>query len=184
MEQQQQQEQISPEAPTETPSLQSGQESLLLTSEPTSGTSPVPPVTSGMQIYENATLGFSIQHPSKSSVTERGDIVAFSLPEPSSYLLVRVSNLTTPGMSLENYSSVTINALNESRSGFSIEQQFNYSMLAGNPAHNIIYMENQTDSQRKTLQTWTITDDKAYDLTYVSDISNFDTGMPRGSAND
>ena len=133
-----------------------------------------------MITYENSTLGFRVQHPSNSSITERGDIVAFSLPEPSSYLLVRVSNLTTPDMSLENYSSITINALSKSRSGFDIQEQENSTTLAGdgNPAFKIVYTDNQTKEERKSLQTWSLIDDKSYDLTYVTDSTNFNATLP------
>jgi hypothetical protein len=67
------------------------------------------------------------------------------------------------------YSSVTINALSESRIGFNIEEQENSSSLADdNPALEIIYTEDQPEGERKSLQTWTITDDKSYESKRLS----------------
>lgn len=146
-------------------------------------TSSLEPV-SDLQTYENLTLGFSIQHPDEASITTRNDIVAFTLPKQASsnnsaaYILVRVSNLTTPEMPLENYSSVTLNALSESRTGFNAEEQETNATLSGNPAHSIIYMDTQGENERKTLQTWTVTNDKAFDITYVTDATNFDANLP------
>jgi tetratricopeptide (TPR) repeat protein len=176
------QQQPSTPSPSPSPSP-TPQEPLSSTTPTTAATAQTPTQTQtqDMITYENSTLGFRVQHPSNSSITERGDIVAFSLPEPSSYLLVRVSNLTTPDMSLENYSSITINALSESRSGFDIEQQENSTTLAGdgNPAFKIVYTDNQTNGdERKSLQTWSLIDDKSYDLTYVTDRTNFNATLP------
>jgi tetratricopeptide (TPR) repeat protein len=176
------QQQPSTPSPSPSPSP-TPQEPLSSTTPTTAATAQTPTQTQtqDMITYENSTLGFRVQHPSNSTITERGDIVAFSLPEPSSYLLVRVSNLTTPDMSLENYSSITFNALSESRSGFDIEQQENSTTLAGdgNPAFKIVYTDNQTNGdERKSLQTWSLIDDKSYDLTYVTDNTNFNATLP------
>jgi hypothetical protein len=91
---------------------------------------------------------------------------------------VRVSNLTTPEMPLENYSSMTFNALSESRTGFSAEQQDSNSTLSGNAANSITFTDTQGENQRKTLQIWTVTNDNAYDITYVTDAANFGGSLP------
>jgi len=138
----------------------------------------------GLQIYENSTLGFSIQHPVGSTITTKNDIVAFTLPKQvsdgnsSAYLLVHISDLSTPGMSLENYSNVLMDTLNKSRIEFKVEHQDNSSKLSGNPAHIALYTEVQGEKERKTLQLLSVANNQAYELTYVTDIADFDVYLP------
>ena len=168
----------------QSPSLQSS-------SSPTT-TNPEP----GFEIYENPTFGITIQYPINSKVTEKNNNIAFTLPQSSSstvssshsYVIVTVSDLQSPEMSLDQYTNITLAALGQTRSGFNIvgeKEQQDGITLSNNPAHALIFTDNSQQSQntnqqdqRKTMQIWTVSGDKSYNIAYISNTENFDANLP------
>jgi hypothetical protein len=127
-------------------------------------------------------------------------------PEQSSYidplcdknnLQISVEDLRSKNTSLNEYTNITINKLHESF-GNQIQSSED-AILAGNPAHKIVYTTYYGEQQNfKVFQIWTVKDGKAYIITYNATPSNhayyyksiiqnminsFDIGTLQGSTN-
>lgn len=141
----------------------------------------IPHSNATLKTYDNSTLGFSIQYPAvDSKITENGDIVAFTLPSVSSYLLIDVTGLPSANMSLEQYTNVTIDALNQSHTNFNILDRTTIATLSNNPANKILYTDvrGENENEFKTLQLWTIKGEKVYDITYIANSTTFEKDRP------
>ena len=141
----------------------------------------IPHSNATLKTYDNSTLGFSIQYPAvDSKITENGDIVAFTLPSVSSYLLIEVTSLPSANMSLEQYTNVTIDALNQSHTSFNIFDRTTVATLSNNPANKILYSDvrGENENEFKTMQLWTIKDEKVYDIAYIANSTTYEKDRP------
>lgn len=126
--------------------------------------------------YENPTFGIRIQYPSDwgrldlSFLGDSADIDFYPLDDTSGAKDVRIQVKTLPvqNMTLEQYTDTQIN---------SIEGQIlgsNATTLAGMKAHQLIF----TNIGLKTMQIWTLKDDKAYTITYIAEEEDFENDLP------
>jgi eukaryotic-like serine/threonine-protein kinase len=120
-----------------------------------------------MVIYDNPKFGIRIQHPSDwgrldlSFLQDSADIDFYPLADTSlaKSLKIQVNNLPFRNMTLEEYTSTQINPTEENL------LESNTTTLAGIPGYKIVFTN---IAGLKTMQVWTIKDDKAYIITYVA----------------
>ena len=119
------------------------------------------------RIYENPTYGIQIQYLSDwgrldlSFLQASADIDFYPLSDTSlaKNVKLQVKNLPFHNMTLEEYTKSQINPTEE------ILLESNTTTLAGIPGYKIVFT-NMVGL--KTMQVWTIKDDKAYIITYVA----------------
>jgi hypothetical protein len=125
--------------------------------------------------YENPTFGITIQYPSDwgrldlSFLEASADIDFYPLDDTSGAKDVRIQVKTLPSqnMTLEQYTDTQI----ESIEGQILES--NATTLAGMEAHQLIF----TNIGLKTMQVWTLQDDKVYTITYVAEEEDFENDL-------
>ena len=125
--------------------------------------------------YENPTFGIRIQYPSDwgrldlSFLEASADIDFYPLDDTSGAKDVRIQVKTLPSqnMTLEEYTNTQI----ESIEGQILES--NATTLAGMEAHQLIF----TNIGLKTMQVWTLQDDKVYTITYVAEEEDFENDL-------
>ena len=125
--------------------------------------------------YENPTFGIRIQYPSDwgrldlSFLEASADIDFYPLDDTSGAKDVRIQVKTLPSqnMTLEQYTNTQI----ESIEGQILES--NATTLAGMKAHQVIF----TNIGLKTMQVWTLQDDKVYTITYVAEEEDFENDL-------
>src|SRR5918992_672609 len=119
------------------------------------------------RIYENPTYGIQIQYPSDwgrldlSFLQDSADIDFYPLSDTSlaKNLKIQVENLPFHNMTLEEYTNTQINPIEENL------LESNTTTLANIPGYKIVFTN---IAGLKTMQVWTIKDDKAYIITYVA----------------
>ena len=120
-----------------------------------------------MIIYDNPTFGIRIQHPSDwgrldlSFLQHSADIDFYPLADTSlsKNLKVQVKNLPFHNMTLEEYTNIQINLLGENL------LESSTTTLADIPGYKIVFTNIEG---LKTMQVWTIKNDKAYIITYIA----------------
>jgi eukaryotic-like serine/threonine-protein kinase len=125
--------------------------------------------------YENPTFGIRIQYPSDwgrldlSFLEASADIDFYPLDDTSGAKDVRIQVKTLPSqnMTLEQYTNTQI----ESIEGQILES--NATTLAGVEAHQLIF----TNIGLKTMQVWTLQEDKVYTITYVAEEEEFENDL-------
>src|SRR5919108_4323110 len=118
-------------------------------------------------LYENPTYGIQIQYPSDwgrldlSFLQDSADIDFYPLSDTSlaKNLKVLVKNLPFHNMTLEEYTNTQINPTEENL------LESNPTTLANIPGYKIVFTN---IAGLKTMQVWTIKDDKAYIITYIA----------------
>jgi eukaryotic-like serine/threonine-protein kinase len=126
-----------------------------------------------MIIYDNPTFGIRIQYPSDwgrldlSFLQDSADIDFYPLNDTSlaKNLKVQVKNLPFHNMTLEEYTNSQINLLEENL------LESSAATLAGIPGYKIVFTNIEG---LKTMQVWTIKDDKAYIITYVAQEEDYE----------
>jgi hypothetical protein len=126
-----------------------------------------------MIIYDNPTFGIRIQYPSDwgrldlSFLQHSADIDFYPLNDTSlaKNLKVQVKNLPFHNMTLEEYTNSQINLLEENL------LESSAATLAGIPGYKIVFTNIEG---LKTMQVWTIKDDKAYIITYVAQEEDYE----------
>jgi eukaryotic-like serine/threonine-protein kinase len=119
------------------------------------------------RIYENPTYGIQIQYPSDwgrldlSFLQDSADIDFYPLSDTSlaKNLKIQVENLPFHNMTLEEYTNTQINPIEENL------LESNTTTLADIPGYKIVFTSIEG---LKTMQVWTVKDDKAYIITYVA----------------
>jgi eukaryotic-like serine/threonine-protein kinase len=119
------------------------------------------------RIYENPTYGIQIQYPSDwgrldlSFLQDSADIDFYPLSDISlaKNLKIQVENLPFHNMTLEEYTNTQINPTEENL------LESNTTTLADIPGYKIVFTN---IAGLKTMQVWTVKDDKAYIITYVA----------------
>ena len=132
------------------------------------------------RIYENPTYGIQIQYPSDwgrldlSFLQDSADIDFYPLSDTSlaKNLKVQVKNLPFHNpfhnMTLEEYTNTQINPAEENL------LESNTTTLADIPGYKI---EFTNVAGLKTMQVWTIKDDKAYIITYVTKEEDYENDL-------
>jgi eukaryotic-like serine/threonine-protein kinase len=124
------------------------------------------------ETYSNPTFGIRIQYPpdwGRLDLSFLGndslDIDFYPLEDVSQAIAVKVQAKTLPSQ------NVTIGDYTRMQINYTEEQllESNSTTLAGLPAHEIVF----TDLGLKTMQIWTIKDDKVYTITYVAEEEDF-----------
>ena len=126
-----------------------------------------------MIIYDNPAFGIRIQYPSDwgrldlSFLQDSADIDFYPLNDTSlaKNLKVQVKNLPFHNMTLEEYTNSQINLLEENL------LESSAATLAGIPGYKIVFTNIEG---LKTMQVWTIKDDKAYIITYVAQEEDYE----------
>jgi serine/threonine-protein kinase len=128
------------------------------------------------ETYSNPTFGIRIQYPSDwgrldLSFLENNsaDIDFYPLDDISGAKAVKIQVDTLPlqNMTLDDYTDIQIN---------STEEQLldsNTTVLANLSAHEIVF----TNLGIKTMQVWTIKDDKVYTITYTAEEEDFQNDL-------
>lgn len=125
--------------------------------------------------YENPEFGIRVQYPSDwgrldlSFLGTSADIDFYPLNDTSGAKAVRiqVEQLLSQNMTLDQYTDTQIN----STEGQILES--NVTTLGNLPAHEIVF----ADVGLKTLQVWTLKDDKVYAITYVAEDEDYENGL-------
>ena len=129
-----------------------------------------------MIIYDNPTFGIRIQYPSDwgrldlSFLQHSADIDFYPLNDTSlaKNVKVQVNNLPSRNMTLEEYTNSQINLLEENL------LESSAATLAGIPGYKIVFTNIEG---LKTMQVWTIKDDKAYIITYVAQEEDYEKDL-------
>jgi eukaryotic-like serine/threonine-protein kinase len=127
-------------------------------------------------LYENPTYGIQIQYPSNwgrldlSFLQDSADIDFYPLSDTSlaKNLKILVKNLPFHNMTLEEYTNTQINPSEENL------LESNTTTLSGIPGYKIVFTN---VAGLKTMQVWTIKDDKAYIITYVAKEEDYDKDL-------
>src|SRR5918996_3767212 len=128
------------------------------------------------RIYENPTYGIQIQYPSDwgrldlSFLQDSADIDFYPLSDTSlaKNLKIQVENLPFRNMTLEEYTNIQINPIEENL------LESNTTTLADIPGYKIVFTN---IAGLKTMQVWTIKDDKAYIITYVAKEEDYENDL-------
>ena len=123
--------------------------------------------------YDNPTFGVRIQYPSDwgrldlSFLQQSADIDFYPLADTSlaKNVKIQVNNLPSRNMTLEEYTNSQINPLEERL------LESNTTTLAGIPGYEIVFTSLQG---LKTMQVWTIKNDKAYIISYVAQEEDYE----------
>jgi len=125
--------------------------------------------------YENPKFGIIVQYPSDwgrldlSFLGASADIDFYPLDDTSGTKDVRIQVKALPlqNVTLEQYTNTQIN----STQGQILES--NATSLGNLPAHEIVF----TNIGLKTLQVWTLKDDKVYTITYVAEEDDYEKDL-------
>jgi len=125
--------------------------------------------------YENAAFGIRVQYPSDwgrldlSFLGTSADIDFYPLDDTSGTKDVRIQVKALPiqNMSLEQYTITQIDSIE----GEILES--NVTTLGNLPAHEIVF----TNIGLKTMQVWTLKDDKVYTITYVAEEDEYENDL-------
>ena len=123
--------------------------------------------------YDNPTFGVRIQYPSDwgrldlSFLQQSADIDFYPLADTSlaKTVKIQVNNLPSRNMTLEEYTNSQINPLEERL------LESNTTTLAGIPGYEIVFTSLQG---LKTMQVWTIKNDKAYIISYIAQEEDYE----------
>lgn len=129
-----------------------------------------------MIIYDNPAFGIRIQYPSDwgrldlSFLQDSADIDFYPLSDTSlaKNVKLQVKNLPFHNMTLEEYTNSQIDPTEE------ILLESNTTTLADLPGYKIVFT-NMVGL--KTMQVWTIKDDKAYIITYVAKEEDYENDL-------
>ncbi|HJY15972.1 MAG TPA: PsbP-related protein [Nitrososphaeraceae archaeon] len=125
--------------------------------------------------YENPKFGIRVQYPSDwgrldlSFLGASADIDFYPLDDTSGTKDVRIQVKALPlqNMTLEQYTNIQINSVE----GQILES--NGTTLGNLPAHEIVF----TNIGLKTMQVWTLKDDKVYTITYVAEEDDYENDL-------
>jgi eukaryotic-like serine/threonine-protein kinase len=128
--------------------------------------------------YSNPTFGIRTEYPADWGrldlsflLNDSADIDFYPLDDTSGSKHVRIqveTILPAQNLTFERYSDAEINSVE----GQIVES--NSTILAGLPAHEIVF----TNVGLKTLQVWTIKDNRAYTIIYVAEEEDFEDDLP------
>ena len=132
--------------------------------------------------YESPTHQFKIKYPEKwekqeSQNTLISDVVIFLAPKKNSddsfqeQITVSIEDLPKP-MSLKEYNQLSINSIKTNFNNVKIIEEHEKS-FAKKLGHTVIFDAQDGGKNIKTMQTWTLMNNKAYALTYTAEKSEY-----------
>jgi eukaryotic-like serine/threonine-protein kinase len=130
--------------------------------------------------YDNPVFGISIQYPSGwgrldlSFLEDSADIQFYPLNETSVVENVRIQTTDLPvqNMTLQEYTNTYVSSIEEGEVDILESTQ---ATLSGLPSQKIVFI---TAEGLKTMQTWTIKDDKVYTITYIAEEEDYENYLP------
>ena len=121
--------------------------------------------------YENEDLGFSIQYPPDWTIEEEGggDLVNLrSNDDETLHVEITSESLPDEGTTLEEYSDMRINDLEEDSEDFKLSRSSSTTLgLEDYPARKVVYKLRAEGNDQTVTRFWTIKDDKAYSIAYI-----------------
>lgn len=122
--------------------------------------------------YENEDLGFSIQYPPDWTIEEEGGgdlVVLRSNDDATLHFEITSESLPDEGATLEEYSDMRINDLEEDSEDFELSRSSSTTLgLEEYPARKVIYkLRAEGNDQNTVTRFWTTQDDKAYSISYI-----------------
>ena len=122
--------------------------------------------------YENEDLGFSIQYPPRWTIEEEEEGLVELRSSDDETLRVEITSESLPeeGTTLEEYSDMRINDLEEDAKDFKLLHSTSTTIGAGHyPARKVIYKltAEGTEGQNTVTRFWIIQDNKAYSIAYI-----------------
>jgi eukaryotic-like serine/threonine-protein kinase len=130
--------------------------------------------------YQNPNYGITLKYPAQWEIKQDpilGEVARFVSPKenPSDQfqesLSITVEPLETPNMSLEKYTEATVNSISKELtkdiiSPISIK-------LENQEAKQVIYTQKEGDIKIKTLQIWTIKNNRVYVITFKAEFTKY-----------
>ncbi len=134
---------------------------------------------SGLLVYDNPNLGFTLEYPSdwvkEESLSFISPRLSVSDEAPESIAVTTEPNLSN--LTLQEYSNSSLSMLESQFPNFTLIESSN-STLSGYPAYQILYTYTFEGVDLKNLQIWTLADDMVYVLTYGGTTKEFDNSFP------
>ena len=88
---------------------------------------------------------------------------------------VEIKNLPSENMSLDDYTTLTINRLKQSITDFQVIESINTSLAGLIPAHKLTYLDNQG---YMVMKIYGILSSKVYIVTFYTESSKFSSYLP------
>ncbi|MFN6527967.1 protein kinase domain-containing protein [Nostoc sp. ChiSLP03a] len=150
-----------------------------------SSTSQEPSLVTNSLIYENLTYGIKIKYPKTWSIKEieqynttTTDVARFLSPQKNvekpyqSNLTVEIEDLKEPIL-LDEYTSSRVNEITQFLADAKIDKS-RLTQLANRPAHEVVYSGKEDKYTVKRKAVWTLSNNKAYIITYAAEESQYD----------
>ena len=132
------------------------------------------------QIYQNPTLGVSIQYPSDWELLEESnDKLRFIKQEGFVTADLNVEDIDQPDPSLSEYANTRVNELRTQRPEFQLVSNEPVT-ISNKPAQKVVYtFEREEDGKtNKVMRIWSINEDKLYTLAYIAESGQYDRYLP------
>lgn len=135
--------------------------------------------TSNLEPYSNPNLGFSLQYPSD---WQKEESLTFISPQGGvgnrgpEAISITTELLPTSNYSLDRYTEAGLGQV-ESFQDFKLLNSSS-TLLAGLPAHMIVYSFTDENLTLQNLQAWTVKDGMAYVITYGGTPEEFESSLP------
>jgi eukaryotic-like serine/threonine-protein kinase len=150
-----------------------------------SSTSQEPSIVTNSLIYENLTYGIKIKYPQTWSIKEieqynttTTDVARFLSPQTNvnkpyqSNLTVEIEDLKEP-IALDEYTNSRVNEITQFLDDAKIDKSL-LTQLANRPAHEVVYSGKEDKYIIKRKAVWTLSNNKAYIITYAAEESQYD----------
>ena len=168
-------------AATQAPTAEPTATSPPPTPAPPAEASPAPRPAGSFSDYESADLGFSLEYPEAWQIVERQSLNTVGFVTPASgvegefraNLSVGVQDLGSPQISLQAYTDLFLQQAPAQIDSFELIES-GPALLAGLPAHRVVYSGMQYGLPLQWLQVWTLAGGRAYIVTYTAEVVPFD----------
>lgn len=140
--------------------------------------------------YDNPGQAFAMTYPDNWEKTESseqeaimtGDVATFASPREDGFVSVSIQSLYWQPMTLDEYTDLSMDSLDKDVSLLDVKES-GPVLLAGHPGHRVVYSGlytffGDTAVSVEALQVWTVVENRAYILTYVSNPETFETYLP------
>jgi hypothetical protein len=146
-----------------------------------------------MVTYVNTLNGISMLYPSDWQSSLAGlsfpEIIRFYSPLQNisdfipAQITIGVTKYTSNGITLPQYTSFVLTLLNKSQEQKQLTvDNSNPIVVGGNPGYRVTFTSSpslNSTSQLRTMEIWTIVDNKLYTISYVAEPSKFATYLPK-----
>ena len=144
-----------------------------------------PTTTIPMQVYSNVALDISMEYPQNWGTTGsvRNTLVEFTAPPDASgtspaFVSLALQDLPINIQSLNDFTTLTLQQLQQSIGNFQLLSQSGTITLANNPAYAVVYTGIQGQASFQWLETWTVVNatggsKTAYIITYGAEPNRY-----------